>query len=153
MDPVEIRPPVSARVYVAVFMVFWCGSLAVFGARAIARGVMPTLAVLPLMLAFGVAVGYRLFRLGVVARGDVLEVRNNFRSRTVARKDVEGFRVGSPSAAGFSSGQVIYVLLRDDSVLSLDVTSTSLPLRRSREQVNQRLQRLRAWQEGAAPPA
>jgi len=64
----------------------------------------------PLTSAFGAALGYPALRLGVVARGDVLVVRNNFRSRTVARKDMEGFRLGSPSTGGFPTGRAIQAL-------------------------------------------
>lgn len=84
----------------------------------------------------------------VAALNDVLELRSNTRSRTVARKDIEGFRWATrPLAASHRSG--IHVLLRDETVLSLDVRNTTLPRGRGRERLDLRSGE---WQEGETAP-
>lgn len=100
------------------------------------------------MLAFGASLGYRMLRMGVTASGDVLIVRNQWQTRTLARRDIEGFRTGSAGAASFPGSRAVVVLLRDDSVLPLDVTSLALPIPRSRHRHQGRLEQLQAWHAG-----
>lgn len=59
-----IRQPLGVRAYVVIFLCIWCGSL---GAGLIAAAVhgSPALVFLLLMLAFGLTLGYRIFRLSV----------------------------------------------------------------------------------------
>src|SRR5437879_5809265 len=85
----------------------------------------PGVIVLLLMLAFGAILTYRLFRASVLAAANDVTVRNFSRTRTLARRESEGFRIGPMSGQPF--GQTIHVLLRDDTILPLDATSRPLP--------------------------
>lgn len=108
-------------------MTFWCGGVAAAAAVAIAHG-SAAVVVPVLMFGVGSTMGYRLFRLSVVADGETLVVRNNLRTHLLQRNQVEGFRSGTPSGShGLPIGQVIYVLLRDSTLMSLDVTTQPLP--------------------------
>jgi len=143
----EIRPPRLVRAYGAIFTVLWCGGVAAF-AFAAARRHSPAVVIGVLMFIAGAALGYRLFRLGVTADGDALTVRNNTRTRVLARRDIEGFRIGSPGTGRLPTSRAVLVLLRDDTVLTLDVTA-ALPLgNRGRRRVEEQLEQLRRWLGG-----
>lgn len=115
--PVVIRQPLLIRIYIAVFGVVW---LSFVGTFAIAS--LSFVAIVPFaMFAFGAVFITRMFRVAVVADDNGILVRNNFRTRRYAWSEVEGFRAG-PSARGLPFVKAIYVLLRDHSVLELDVT-------------------------------
>lgn len=121
-----IRPPLAARAYVVVFMCIWCGSIFAGLIAAAAHG-SPAAVILLLMLAFGLTLGYRIFRLSVALGPQDLLVRNFYRTRRIVRADVEGFRQGALSQQPFT--RAIYVLLRDGSVFP----STSLLLLQARK--------------------
>lgn len=135
------------RVYVAVFNTIWCGVLVSAGVRGAFAGSVATLIIVP-MLGLGAASGYRMFRLGVRAEHDNLTVRNNWSTRTLTRADIEGFRTGGLGRGGLPGSQAVQLLLRDATILPLDVTATALPLRRSRARLQERLQKLQAWHNG-----
>ena len=95
------------------------------------------------MLAFGVTIGVRTFRMSVAFDADALVVRNFFRTRTLLREDIEGFRSGSMSSQPF--GRTIYALLRDGSVFPLDVAGRAYRFGRGRGKLDERQATLQAW--------
>ena len=143
MPPVELRPPRLLRAYVVVFTVLWCAGVATAGVRGLLAGQPSALVTLP-MLGLGALLGFRLSRLGVRADGRSLTVRNNWSSRVLSRDDIEGFRT-SPTSGSLPFAHTVQVLLRDQTVLPLDVTTQALPLRRSRTRLLERVEQLRAW--------
>lgn len=134
------------RVYVAVSTTIWCAAVAASGVRGALSGSEAAFVTVP-MLAIGAVLGYRLLRLGVTADQGCLLVRNNWSTRTVARADIEGFRTGAMTAGGPPGSQAVQVLLRDQTVLPLDVTVAALPLPRSRTRLQGQLEQLRAWHD------
>lgn len=147
MTEVEIRPPLAARVYAAVFSTLWCGAVVVGGVRGLLAGSLAALVTVP-MLALGATFGYRLVRMGVRGERDTLTIRNSWSTRTLRRADIEDFRTGTGITGGLPGSRVVQVLLRDRTVLPLDVTSTPLPLPRGRARLQQRLEQLQAWHRG-----
>jgi hypothetical protein len=87
-----------------------------------------------LMLAFGLTLGYRILQLSVVIGPQDLLVRNFYRTRHVARADVEGFRQGALSQQPVT--RAVYVLLRDGTVFPLDVTGRPYFFGRGKELLN-----------------
>lgn len=137
-----IRLPLAARAYVVVFMCLWCG-IVLAGLIAAAADGSATVLVPLLMLAFGLTLGYRILRLSVVIGPQDLLVRNFYRTRHIARADVEGFRQGALSQQPFTRG--VYVLLRDGTVFPLDVTGRPYFFGRGKELLNERIQLLQRW--------
>jgi hypothetical protein len=143
LGPIEIRPPPVLRLYVVIFMTIWCGGVLAVLVLAVREG--DAAAVIPaLMFVFGAGLGFRLFRLGVTAEGETLVIRNNLRTARIRRDEIEGFRLSSPAAIPF--GRVIYALLRDESILRLDVTVRPAVTARGRAKMADWLAQLRAWQ-------
>jgi hypothetical protein len=140
----EIRPPLALRIYTIGFTVVWIGAVVW---AAVSIGWSPAVLVPAGMLVFGILLGWRLAGLAVLARGDELLVRNQWRTARVPRHEIEGFR---EEAGGWTSPLAkVYALLRDGTVLSLDAISLPrLPLRRSRR-VDRALTDLRSWLEDA----
>jgi hypothetical protein len=101
------------------------------------------------MLAFGAILTYRLFRASVLAAANDVTVRNFFQTRTLARRESKGFRIGPMSGQPF--GQTIHVLLRDDTILPLDATSRPLPFAQGKRILQRQLDTLREWHGGATP--
>jgi hypothetical protein len=134
-----IRPPRLRRWWAIGFSTVWCAGVGTATIIGFADG-RGSAAIGLLMVAFGATLGWRLARLSVRCEGDLLIIRNNFRSRTLRRAEIEGFRVGQPQG-GIPFGNVVYVLLDDDSVLPLDAT---LRMRR-RGSVDRDLLRLKEW--------
>ncbi|HEU0101736.1 MAG TPA: hypothetical protein VFR07_05390 [Mycobacteriales bacterium] len=147
MSDLEIRSPLAARIYVGVFCTLWCSLVVYGGVRGALAGSVQTLVLVP-MFAAGATVGYRLFWLGVRTEHDTMTVRNNFRTRTLSRADIEGFRTGSLRAGSLPGSEAVHVLLRDESLLALDVTVSAFPLPGSRKRLQERLQQLQAWHRG-----
>jgi hypothetical protein len=102
------------------------------------------------MLAAGVTIGVRLWRLGVIARGDEFLVSNYFQTRRLTRAEIEGFRIGS-SHHSMLFGRTIYVLLGDESVLPLDVTTRPFVTKRQRARFDAQLNTLRRWVSDGQP--
>jgi hypothetical protein len=139
-----IRLPLALRAYVVVFSCLWCGGVFAGLIAAAVHG-SPTVLILLLMLAIGLALGYRLFRLSVALGPRDLVVRNYYSTRRIPRADVEGFRQGALSQQPFM--RVIYVLLRDGTLLPLDVTGRPSFLGRGNSLLEDRLQLLQRWLE------
>jgi hypothetical protein len=132
-ERVVIRQPAAMRLYVLGFGIVWCGFLVTF--------LLDTGSPLPvLMLAFGATIVYRTVRLGVFADVDGLRVRNNFSTKRFAWSEVEDFRLGPPSM-GLPVGKVIHVLLRDGTIMALDVTTRPF----GRAKLERNLVALRSW--------
>ena len=133
------------RLYVAVFTVFWCGSVFAGFIAALIAGTVAAL--IPLgMFAFGSFLGYRLWNLSVVATRDELIIRNYLSTKRLPKGQVESFRIGSPSMGSF--GRSVMALLRDDSVVSMDATAR--PFRRfgGERQLEAAISDLRGWLGG-----
>ena len=113
-----IRLPLALRAYLVIFTCIWCGFVLPGLIAAVING-PPAIVILLPMLAFGLTLGYRTFRLSVTLGSEELLVRNFSRTQRVIRAEVEGFRMGDVSRRPF--GRTIYVLLRDGTVLPLDV--------------------------------
>jgi len=139
-----IRSPLAARVYVVVFICIWCGSVSAGLIAAAAHG-SPAAVILLLMLAFGLTLGYRIFRLSVTLGPHDLLVRNFYRIRRIVRADIEGFRQGALSQQPFT--RAIYVLLRDGTVFPLDVTGRPYYFGRGKTLLDDRTQLLERWLE------
>jgi apolipoprotein N-acyltransferase len=137
---VQIRQPLALRIYIAAFGVFWCGIL-VTGLIATGAGI--AVFAVP-MLAFGMTLCFRLFRLGVDADAAGLMVRNNFRTKRFTWDEIEGFRIGSPQM-GMPFGKVIHTLLRDGEIFTLDVTMRPWMIPGARHKLDSYLASLRAW--------
>lgn len=94
------------------------------------------------MLAGGITLGYRLLRLGVVADGDTLVVRNHWRTYHVSRLEVEAF-TEQHGSNNVPWGRSVQVVLTDRTSIGMDVTQTGLGA--GRERMRERLEQLRAW--------
>jgi hypothetical protein len=142
MGQVTIRPPRAMRIYVVVFTTVWCGFV-IFGFVAAVVAGSPA-ALIPLgMLAFGATLGYRLLNLSVVATEEELIIRNYLSTRRLPRGQVESFRIGSPSMGSF--GKAVMVLLRDDTVVSMDATARPFRSFGGQRQLDAAITRLRQW--------
>ena len=145
----EIRLPPLARAWVVGFMSVWCAVVVVAGVRGLTSDPSAGLLVLVLMLGVGMTMGYRMSRLGVVAEGDTLVVRNHWRTHRFPRsevRDVQEVRVGS----GVPWGRAVQVVLADRSAVSLDVTQTAMPWG-GHARLQSQLQQLRAWTTSQQP--
>jgi hypothetical protein len=140
---VELHLLRLARLYALGFSIIWCVAVAGFAALAASQG-SPFVVIPILMLVVGVTIGVRLWRLGVIARGDEFLVSNYFQTRHLTRAEIEGFRVGT-SHHSMPFGRTIYVLLRDESVLPLDVTTRPFVTKRQRARFDAQLNTLRRW--------
>jgi hypothetical protein len=126
-------------------MTVWCGSVLAGFVAAVTAGSVAVF--IPLvMLAFGGWIGYRLFNLSVVATSQELIIRNYLATRRVAKDQVEGFRVGSPSMG--SLGRAVVTLIRDDTAVSMDATARPFRWLGGERQLNQALSELRDWLSG-----
>jgi hypothetical protein len=125
-DPTEIRQSAAMRVYA----VFGSGSEALF------------------TLFFGVvwvAFIARSALLRILADQAGLHVRNFFRTQHFRWEEVEDFRLGRPMS-GLPLGWVIYALLRNGEVVTLEATSSNWRLRfGGRARAEQFLNMLREW--------
>lgn len=142
--PDVIRLPLALRAYVVVFSCIWCGSVFAGLIAAAVHG-SPAVVILLIMLTIGLTLGYRIFRLSVALGPQDLLVRNYYRTRRIARADVEGFRQGALSQQPFT--RAIYVLLRDGTLLPLDVTGRPIFFGRGTTRLEDRQQLLQRWLE------
>ena len=124
-----IRPPLWARVYVVAFGIVWLAALGWAARRA--HGA--SLAIAIGMALVGALIVWRVFRLGVDAEGDRLLVRNNVRTLTLTRDEVQDLRSGTPPNMPIG-GRCIFAVTADGGLTSLDVTirPTLLPASRRR---------------------
>lgn len=142
--PVEIRPPLLARAWILVFMSLWCGLLIAGGVRALRGNPSPAVLVLVFMLAVGVTLGYRQFRMSVVAEGDTLVVRNNWRTFRWSRQEVDSF-IEARGGNNVPWGRSAQVVLADRTAVTLDVTQTMGLGTGGSQRLQERLEQLRAW--------
>lgn len=145
-EDVVMRQPLWVRLYALVFGTVWCGMVA-GGLVAGALRRSPAVVVPVLMLAFGGTLIYRVYRMGVRTDDGVMVVRNQWRTRVLQRAEIEGFRIGD-SAVGIPGVKVVYALLAEGDLLSLDITASMVPLVGSRRRLDERLERLRTWHAG-----
>lgn len=138
-----IRPPWPLRVYVAGFTGLWCALTISFAVTAAEHGKLAGVIPLLFILAVGVTFGVRLFRMSITLKSDELVIRNVLRTRRVQRRDVEGFRSGAMT--GQPIGRTIYALLRDGSVVPLDVAGRMYRFGRGRALLDERLALLERW--------
>jgi hypothetical protein len=143
MDRVEIRPPRLARIWLVGFGTVWCGAMTVAAVATIVVG--DPAAIVPVgMLVLGIVVLSRGARLGVVADRDQLVVHNNWSARTIARGDIEDFRIGV-TMFGVGNMKTVSVLLTDGTMMSLDSTGRMSPFPGGRQRVEGNLELLRSW--------
>jgi len=138
-QPVEMRQPMAARIYIICFSLLWIG---LSTASMIASPYNTPIAMI--LIAIGLAFGIRITSLGFVADESGLLVRNFFQTRQFGWGEVEDFRWGR--LMGMPFGQVIYALLRNGELVSLDISASywGVPFGR-RPKMEQMLQRLREW--------
>lgn len=142
-EPIRIRLPRLVRLYVVAFSVVWCGMAGSGLAAALARG-SPVVIIAIFMLISEAVLAFRLFRLAVISEQGSLVVRNVWRSRGLPRADVEGFRVGAgPMGQPFM--KCLYALLKDETLVSLDVTARPMFIPKSMQRLDRHLQALRTW--------
>jgi hypothetical protein len=137
-----IRPSIAFRVCFVVFMCVWCGfTLTALIAAALSGS--PATVVPFLMLAFGLTFGYRMVRMSVTLDPQALTVRNIYRTRRIAQGDIQGFRHGPMSENPFT--RTIYVMLRDGTVLPLDVAGRAYFFGRGQAVLDDRMRTFQTW--------
>lgn len=97
---------------------------------------------------FGVWVAYyyRLLSLSVVVRGDVLEARNLFSTRRIARESVGAVSLGE-SAMLKRPNQTVVLALEGGQQVVLDACARTMQSRRKRRRVEDFQRRLTQWSE------
>lgn len=139
---VRLRPAVRASLI--VFVLVECAVLIPICVVASVDDVPLVAVIAALMLAGVVAFTYRMIRVSMIFSPDELVVRNFFRTRQVARTDVEKIQMGAITDWPFRGN--ITLLLRDGAVLPLDIAGRRLPLTgRGRAVVDERRRRLQSW--------
>ena len=88
----------------------------------------------------------RMWGLGVFSDGEELTIRNTARTHRASRSNIEGFRVGA--APGAVVGKAVHLLLRDGSVVTLDVLTGIFGGDRGRRQLQTRLDQMNTWLAG-----
>jgi hypothetical protein len=136
---IVIRNPNVSRSTIVGFGTFWCVGLLAFVVGLAIVG-SPTVIVPIVILAFGVVLMYRMWRLAVVAHDDQLVIFNYSRTYRLPRSEIEAFRRGVEQfeRAG-------YVHLVDGKTLRLDVTRQPLIFRRDPTVIDEQLDQLREW--------
>lgn len=135
-----LRTPVWLRTFLVVFIVVYLGVIG-FLAVSSTAGSRVVLAACALG---GAGLTYRVFRLGVVGDAEQLVVRNQLRTLTYARADVEQFRTGKPVGT-LSFSRSIYALTRSDGAVALDVSTRPTVLARSRQRMHEDLESCERW--------
>jgi hypothetical protein len=140
---VEMRQPVAVRVCIICFSLLWI----VLSAASMIPSPFNT-PIAMILIVIGLAVGIRSVSLKCVADESGLLVRNFFQTRQFGWGEVEDFRWGR-LVMGMPFGRVIYALLRNGEVVSLDISASywGFPFGR-RPKMEQMLQRLREWLPG-----
>jgi hypothetical protein len=131
------------RLSLAGFGLIWAGILLARSVGAAAHGGWTAQPVILLVLAWGAFFTTRMYRLAVIPSQGALVVRNLFRTRTVPKGEIDGFRLGSPMLM-MPLGRTIHVLLSDDTILTVDVFLYSLGPGTS-QRVEEQVQQLRRW--------
>lgn len=135
-----MRQPAAVRVYIICFSLLWI----VLSATSMIASPFNT-PIAMILIVFGLALGIRIMFLKVVADESGLLVRNFFRTRHFGWDEVEDFRWGRP-VMGMPFGQVIYLLLRNGEVVTLDISASHWAFAFGRKaKREQMLQGLREW--------
>lgn len=128
------------QIYFACFGLLWVGLL--LGSLTRSRSDAP---IALLMIVLGGAFIVRTWSLKFVANESGLLVRNFFRTWRFGWDQVEDFRLGRGGMA-MPFGQVIHVLLRNDEVITLDITASHWSfLLGGKEKRERTLKMLREW--------
>lgn len=135
-----LRAPRWLRIVFVAFIAIYLGLIVYLSVSATA-GSRVILAVFALA---GGGLVYRLLRLGVAGDAERLIVRNQLRTLTYARTDIEQFRTGKP-VGPVSFSRSIYVITRTDGLVSLDVTTRPTVLTRSRQKMRDDLATCERW--------
>ncbi|GAA1903374.1 hypothetical protein [Lapillicoccus jejuensis] len=138
---VAIRLPLALRVVVAAFLAVWVGAI-VWTTVVHPHGSSVVVGVV--MCAFGVALGYRILRLGVSSGEDgVLHVHNPWASRDLSRGEIEEFRTGTDGGRRLGQRRVM-ALLRDGTAYNLDVCQAP-PFGVGSTRMSRQLDQLNSW--------
>jgi hypothetical protein len=143
---VHLRQPLPARIWVGLFLIVWSVGLIVFAVRGAGDGGAAWLVPL-VMLVAGWGIGYRTFRLGVDAAGDILTVRNSLQTLRLPRSQITGFRVGA-AGRGMTFGSSVYVDTLEGMIL-LQGTARLRSVSAASKQ-DDRLARLEAWRRSGS---
>lgn len=135
-----LRAPAWLRALLILFLTTWLGLIVYFALSATAS----SRAILAVFAVAGAVLVYRLFRLGVAGDAEHLVVRNQLRTLTYRRDDVDQFRTGKP-VGQFSFSRSIYVITRSDGIVALDVTTRPTVLARSRQKMRDDLETCEGW--------
>jgi len=138
-------PPVM-RAYAALAVCVFGVVGAVMLVSAVADGQVAVVVFTVVWLVLALTLAYRMLRASVVLDHDELLVRNFLRTRRLPRGEVEGFRSGSYGVMSFS--RCVFALLRDGTVMALDVTIRPGLPGRSRPTRDAGLRQLQAWLTG-----
>ncbi len=138
-----LRAPAWLRALLVVLIAIYLGSIVYFSVSATAS----SRAILAVFAVGGAGLVYRLLRLGVVGDAERLLIRNQLRTLTYARADVEQFRTGKPVGT-FSFSRSIYVITRTDGIVAIDVTTRPTVLARSRQKMRDDLETCERWRTG-----
>ena len=138
---VIIRPPLAARIYLAVFGTVWCG-ICGFGIVAALVGGHATALLFVGFLMIGSAIVWRGLVTIAAAVDDTLLVRNQFKTWRIPRSEISTFRVGVGSGP---PGRAVQALLLDGTVVTLDVTRSGMITRRGERLVEHRGALLQQW--------
>jgi hypothetical protein len=141
-----IHHPMVLRIYLAVFAVVWIailvGITATLAAHHNLLELVPTiLLILFIMLAF------RFLRVGVIAGGDELLVRNLYETRRIPRRSIRAFEVNA-SDRGRLRGRTVQAMLRDGGEVTLDVFTLVYMRQNGLARLERLLDELRGWSRG-----
>jgi hypothetical protein len=136
---IVIHNPNISRAGIIGFGTFWCLGVLAFVVGLAIHGT-PVVIVPVVLLVFGLALMYRMWRLGIVSHGDTLIVRNLLRTHGLTRAEIEGFRRRSEQFE-----RVGYAHLRDGTELRLDVTRQPHIFQRDPNTLDEQLDQLREW--------
>ncbi|MEO6882168.1 MAG: hypothetical protein ABI181_14640 [Mycobacteriaceae bacterium] len=135
-----LRAPAWLRALLILFLVAWLGLITYLALSATAG----SRAILAVLAVAGAVLVYRLFRLGVAGDAEHLVVRNQLRTLTYRREDVEQFRTGKP-VGQLSFSRSIYVITSTDGIVAVDVTTRPNVLSRSRQKMRDDLETCESW--------
>ncbi len=142
---IEIRSALGGRLLQACVAAAG-GFLAVLAVVALAGRGSPWAGLAGASLLVWVAYFYRLTGLSVVAGDGVLEVRNLYRTRRIARSAIRSVRLGESSVAKAPSRTVVLALEGGGS-LPLDACARTVQSRRGARRVEDFQRRLASWCE------
>ncbi len=138
-----LRAPAWLRTLLVILVAIYLGSIVYFSVSATASSRV----ILAVFAVGGAGLVYRVFRLGVAGDAERLVIRNQLRTLTYPRTDIEKFRTGKP-VGPVSFSRSIYVITSNDGLVSLDVTTRPTVLARSRQKMREDLETCERWRTG-----